>query len=216
MLWRAPKPIGPAEEGIELQRLAIELLQYHARISTVLTVTGLDRAVVKKLQSHLTIRPTGRTPYNLSLGRRQALFTIQTAYALSCFDLIRQSSDVSPGRALSLSYCLYLQRFQSPLAAEAHCHVFPSPKFRQPDVTIDMLFTLAGFTYGIWGFTKSMELVTCPKCSSRFPSPPVTPEAASEECPFCRVATRYTRDPRVRAFIDDVSRPELDRDAAEA
>lgn len=167
---------------------------------------------IKVMQRDLGFeRSGGRKPQSAEqILHRNLLISLQASYAVATFDTVLACSKLSHGAALAYAYCLYLQRFQSPAAAAAGCHVCPRPEFAAADLNIDHLFILTSSVYGLWGSSRTLQLVTCPACGSRFLSTPVG-EGVSRDvlaCPFCRAASRYYLDFRVRAFFDDSARPE--------
>lgn len=80
-----------------------------------------------------------------------------------------------------------------------------------PRLSFDRAFDLASHLDALWHVrAPSFSLATCPACASHYLTTLGAALAPGHDCPFCKLVTRYARDPRVQAAYPARDVPDLD------
>jgi flagellar transcriptional activator FlhC len=176
-----------AERHLCTTRLAQELAALGARLRTIHVVTGMPPRDIQRLffpdQRHA---PRGRVPDSTDWYHRANLVLRVDAciFAASYRRLRSQGLDASP--ALIAAY----QTYRS---------ITPAPT----RIGIDRALNLASQLDGIWlARQPSLSAVVCAQCGCHILGPLGAADddhAASRDCPFCKLLSRFALDPRLQS-----------------
>jgi hypothetical protein len=94
------------------------------------------------------------------------------------------------------------------LSAFEHC----AGRQTQPELSFDRVFYVVCWTDRLWAWTArdpAFRFTACGDCHCRYLAPLAAVENHARDCPFCRVAVRYSLDPRVRHRFPEREYPEI-------
>lgn len=206
---RRLKPDAPYQERVGSVQAAALLLSFGCKLATIATVTRLTPSEIRVLRGE-SYRSAGNTTRDSCsrLLSRSTLTAVQCSWAVCCFDSLVESGGMTPRDALVRAYASYVARFQCPQLASRLARGRPPHQsiITAQALTIDNVFQLVSVTFGLWGAAKTLNLHTCSRCRARFVSEPLQPSLAHTQCPFCKLASRYNHDSRIRQFLDSACR----------
>lgn len=173
-----------AERHIQALNLAKECAELGARFRTIVFVTGLTQRTLHDLffQDGNTT-PRGRAPDSPDWYHSANLLNrVEASIVVSLYRRIRNLG-FGPPHALTHGYRQYRE------ACDHH-----------PRISFDRAFDLVSHVDGIWlSKVINLSLLSCPACSSHYVAAVGAEPISNRECPFCRLVSRYERDPRIQA-----------------
>jgi flagellar transcriptional activator FlhC len=176
--------IERAERHIRALALAKECAILGARLRTISYITGLThRELSRLLFAHGQSIPCGRHPDSPDWYHSANLLNrTEASIFVSIYRRIRDLG-FGPADALVSGYRHY----------QTSCH-------QQPRVSFDRAFDLASHIDGLWLARKSnFSLLNCPVCASQYVAAVSVHPVSNHECPFCKLVSRYQRDPRIQS-----------------
>lgn len=186
--------INRAERHIRALGLAKECAAFGARVRTIGYVTGLPHGEVARLFfADRKSAPRGRPPDSPDWYHSANL--LNRAEASIFVSVYRRVRDLGfgPAEALVSGYKHY----------RAVCR-------NQPRISFDRAFDLASHMDGLWlARTSNFSLLNCPACTSQYVTAVSAHPVSNHECPFCKLVTRYPRDPRIQSSFPVRELPDL-------
>lgn len=175
-----------SERQLQRLRWARECALWGARQRTIEIVTGLNhRQVLRLLHAESRVPPRGRPPDTPEWYHGGTLLDRTEACVFAtCYQRLR-ALDFEPARALLGAYRHY----------RGVC-------WHTPRLSFDRGFDLARHLDGIWNAKEAcFSLAACADCASSHLTEPGTGDYRRHDCPFCKLLTRYARDPRVQTHF---------------
>jgi hypothetical protein len=183
------------ERHIHALELAKQCVALGANIRTTNHLTNLTHGQLTDLFFSDNVKPPrGRPPESPDWWYHATNLVNQTEASIfvSIFRRIRELG-FGPADALVAGYKHYL----------SVCHT-------DPRISFDRAFDLASNMDGLWTVrAPSFSLATCPVCTSQYVTTLSAPSAKPDECPFCKLVTRYRRDPRIQKSFPVTALPDL-------
>jgi flagellar transcriptional activator FlhC len=183
-----------AERHIRALGVAKECAALGARRRTIEYVTGLSHGEVGRLFfPDRASAPRGRPPASPEWYHSANLLNrAEASIFVSIYRRIREL-DFGPAEALVAGYKHYLQV----------CSV-------QPRISFDRAFDLASHMDGLWIMrAPNFSLMTCPTCTSQYVASLSAGPASGQDCPFCKIVKRYSRDPRLQTSFPVKAMPDV-------
>lgn len=183
-----------AERHLRALGLARQCAALGARVRTIAVLTGLPNSLLNQLFfADRTAVQRGRAPdspdwyYTANLINRT-----EASIFMSIYRRIRELG-FDPVAALVSGYRHYL-----------------SVCVNTARISFDRAFDLASHLDGIWRVrVPSFSLMTCPACASQFAASLSVLPAAQQDCPFCKLVSRYPHDRRIQASFPACALPDL-------
>jgi len=173
-----------AQRHIRTLALATACAELGARLRTIQLLTGLAPSHLQRLFRQPLEGPRrGRHP-----DSREWYHTANLLYRTEASIVVALYSRLA-SRGIDPPYAL--------VGAYRH---YRSACLSTPRITFDRAFDLVAHTAGRWLVSvRSFSVFTCPSCHSEYLSGLSLAPTSNSDCPFCKLLTRYARDPRVRA-----------------
>ncbi len=186
MAVRATPPIVPvrqSERHLRKLALARECAQQGARLRTIEILVDLNqRQILDLLHADRRVPQRGRPPDSPEWYHGGTLLDRTEASVFASLYHRLRKLDFEPTRALLGAYRHY----------RGVCR-------HAPRLSFDRAFDLARRLDGIWnGRGVCFSLVTCPDCGSEYLAEVGARTGSGAACPFCKLVSRYPRDPRVQ------------------
>lgn len=182
------------ERHIRALGLAQACAAFGARARTIGYVTGLPRGELTRLFfADRKTAPRGRPPDSPDWYHSANL--LNRAEASIFVSIYRRIRDLGfgPAEALVAGYKHY----------RAVCP-------EQSRISFDRAFDLASHMDGLWlARTSNFSLLECPVCTSQYVTAVSAQPVSNHECPFCKLVTRYPRDPRIQASFQVRDLPDM-------
>ena len=172
-----------AERHIKALKLAKKCAEHGARLRTVAYVTGLPHSQLNQLFfPDRQLAQRGRPPDSPEWYHGTNLLNrTEASIVTSIYRRIRELG-FGPAEALVSGYQHYLGVCNNPAR-----------------ISFDRAFDLASHLDGLWiVLTPSFSLATCPVCKCQYVTAVGVLPATNCECPFCKLVSRYRRDPRIQ------------------
>jgi len=183
--------------ALDAARECVELGAYHR---TVCAITGLKPRLVRDL-----FFPGGqlfgpRAPVSTEwLFRRNLTAHVHVSLMAAMFsELVERGFPLS--KAMTGAYRLYRARV-TPLGD------------RENTLDFNRAFAFIRHTFGLWGASQTLHLVSCRDCRHRYVDAHAHPDASTLRCPLCMFRKRLAVDVRVRSHLERLSGPIAARDA---
>lgn len=176
-------PVRQSERHLRKLALARECAQQGARMRTIEILAGLNqRQILDLLHADRRVPPRGRPPDTPEWYHGGTLLDRTEASVFASLYRRLRNLDFEPTRAL--------------LGAYRH---YRSVRWHAPRLTFDRAFDLARRLDGIWNAKEvCFSLATCADCASEYLAEAGARPGSSAACPFCKLMSRYPRDPRVQ------------------
>jgi flagellar transcriptional activator FlhC len=183
-----------AERRIRSLKIAKECAELGARFRTICCITGLTHREVNNLFfADSQSIPRGRAPESPEWYHGANLLNrIEASIVISIYRRIRDLG-FAPAEALVAGYRHY----------QAACR-------QRPRVSFDRAFDLVSHVDGLWLATNSnLSLLKCETCDGQYLATASTHSISNQDCPFCKLLTRYRLDARIQAAfpLRDISDP---------
>ena len=173
-----------AERHIRALELAKKCAAFGARVRTIGHVTGLPHGELACLFfADIHAAPRGRAPDSPDWYHgANVLSRVEASIFLSVFRRIRELG-FGPAEALVSGYQHYRTVCRD-----------------QMRISFDRAFDLASHLDGLWlARIPNFSLLDCPACASQYVTALGTNPVSNHECTFCKLVTRYPRDPRIQS-----------------
>lgn len=190
----AVEALRHAHRNMRTMHLAMKCIELGARPRTVQLLTGLTLFKLEQLcQGKFSEPRRGRHPRSREWYHSANVLERVEASAIVSLYLRLNQLGLEPPQALVAAYQHYIRALRSP-----------------PRISLDRALDLVSQTEGRWLATeRGFELYICPACQCQYLAAPMdkAPEH-NNECPFCKLAEQYAKDPRVRKtypFVNQLS-----------
>lgn len=188
-------PVRQSERHLRKLELARECAQLGARLRTIEILAGLNqRQILELLHADRRVPPRGRPPNTTEWYHGGTMLDRTEASVFASIYRRLRNLDFEATRALLCAYRHYR-----------------SVCWHAPRLGFDRAFDLARRLDGIWNARQvCFSLVACPDCASEHLAEAGAWPGSSTACPFCKLMSRYPRDPRVQMSFPTPPLPDPD------